>query len=267
MDDRDRRARQRHAGVQRLDLGVVPGLDLAQEDVAEGLAVELQAGFDAREVVGDGDRAQEHRDLDGRAAVLGDRFFIGGLQRRVAGAEVDDLALDRRDAGTGADRLVVDGQAGLRGGPLFVDGRGERRARAGDRSRGRGRRRGGRCWSAAGRARSAGRARTAARCQAQTEQRTTRERAHLVSDHWVSLNGCRKRRVGRPGGAGRLVTGRGRGASGQRGACMCTAFRHCRRDKRPLHPGNSLFNRRCPPCEHFVKAGVGSGSRSPGGCG
>ena len=77
--------------VQRLDRGVVPGLDLAEEDVGDRLAVELQAGLHAGQVVGDGDRAEEHRDLHGGAAVLGDRFFIGGLQRRVAGAEVDGL--------------------------------------------------------------------------------------------------------------------------------------------------------------------------------
>ena len=35
--------------------------------------------------------------------------------------------------GARADGLVVDGQAGLRGGPLLVDRRGERRAGAGDR--------------------------------------------------------------------------------------------------------------------------------------
>ena len=102
---------QRHTRVQGRDLGVVPGLDLADEDVAERLAVELQAALDTGQVVGDGDRAQEHRDLHGGAAVLGDRFFVCRLQRRVAGAEVDDLALDRRDARAGADGLVVDGQA------------------------------------------------------------------------------------------------------------------------------------------------------------
>ena len=80
------------AGVQRLDLGVVPGLDLAEEDVGDRLAVELQAGLDAWQVVGDGDRAEEHRDLHRGAAVLGDRFFVGRLQRRVARAEVDGLA-------------------------------------------------------------------------------------------------------------------------------------------------------------------------------
>ena len=70
MHHGDRGARQRYARVQRLDLGVIPGLDLAEVDVGDRLAVELQAGLHAGEVVGDGDRAKEHRDLHRRAAVL-----------------------------------------------------------------------------------------------------------------------------------------------------------------------------------------------------
>ena len=112
MHDRDRRARQRDPWVQRLDLGVIPGLDVAHEDVAERLAIKLEARLHAGQVVADRDRAKEHGDLHWRAAVLCDRGFVFGLQRRIACAEVDRLVLQRREAGSRADGLIVDGQTG-----------------------------------------------------------------------------------------------------------------------------------------------------------
>ena len=210
---------------------------------------------------------EEHRDLDGGAAVLGDRFFVGGLQRRVAGAEVDDLALDRRDAGARADGLVVDGQARLRGGPLFVDGGRERRAGAGDRSRARGGRRGGlrrRCAVGSSVLRSSWCSRSSS-CRmprgpsASSAQPASAPILFLITGS--PLTGCRVRRVRRPTGLAIAACPPRDRLPERRSSALCVPC------KRPLQPGNSLFNRRCPPCEHFVKAGVGSGSRIPGGCG
>ena len=258
---------QRDARVQRLDRRVVPGLDLADEDRAERRAVELQAALDAREVVGDGDRAQEHRDLHRRAAVLADRFCVFGLQRRVAGAEVDDLVLDRRQARAGADGLVVDLEAADGGAPLFVDGGGEGRAGARDGS---GRSRDGRRSL---RGRSAGRgsgrgarvARATARGDPDREQRAACERAQLVLDHCFSLAELSFR----PAGAGRGCRGASRVQRQPRRPCssLCSCFLGRRVGKRRSQPDNSLLSGRCRRCEHFVKAAVGSGSRIRGACG
>jgi hypothetical protein len=65
------------------------------------------------------------------------RPFLGQfvvLQRHVGGAEVDGLGFDLLDAGAGADRLVVDLDAGglvVVGGPLGIQGRREAGAGAG----------------------------------------------------------------------------------------------------------------------------------------
>ena len=120
-------ARQLRARVLARDLRVVPLLDLAEEDVGDGLAVELEALVDAVDVVGDRDRAEDRRDVDGVAALLlGGRELVV-LHRRVGGAEVDGARAELRDAAAGADGLVVDGRALVlleAGGPLLVDGRG-----------------------------------------------------------------------------------------------------------------------------------------------
>src|SRR3954451_877222 len=137
--DGDRVARQLHAGVLAGDLGVVPLLDLAEEDVGDGLAVELEALVDAVDVVGDGDRAEDRRDVDGIAALLlGGRDLVV-LHRRVGGAELDGPGAELGDAAARADRLVVDRRAARlleAGGPLLVDGRRERGAGAVDRAAG-----------------------------------------------------------------------------------------------------------------------------------
>src|ERR687886_401229 len=136
---RDVVARQLHAGVLARDLRVVPLLDLAEEDVGRGLAVELEALLDAVEVVGDRHGAEDGRHVDRvRALLLGGRDLVV-LHRRVGGAEVDGARAELRDAAAGADGLVVDRRP-VRlleaGGPLLVDGGGERRAGAVDRAAG-----------------------------------------------------------------------------------------------------------------------------------
>ena len=75
--------------VELLDGGIVPVGDLAVEDLAERLAVEVETLADALDVVGPvfAMRVQHERDVqDGTA--LG-RGQFGVQHRRVAGAEVD----------------------------------------------------------------------------------------------------------------------------------------------------------------------------------
>ena len=133
MHDGDRRRRQRRVRVEVLDRAVVPVLDLAEVDVGDRLAVELEALVDARQVVGHGDRPEDGRDLDRRALL--EPGLVVGRQRRVAGREADRPGLQRRDARTGAGRVVVQGHAlALEvAAPLHVDGGRERGARPADR--------------------------------------------------------------------------------------------------------------------------------------
>ncbi|MNN22015.1 hypothetical protein D3C81_1353580 [compost metagenome] len=108
MDDGDLAVRQGHARVGGDDGRVVPGLDLAQEDVGEQGATEAQlAGFQAVDV------DHRHHAADGRRE-LG-QAGLGQLvaaQRLVGGAEINGAGLDLGDATTGTDRLVVDLGAG-----------------------------------------------------------------------------------------------------------------------------------------------------------
>src|SRR3954453_3910806 len=140
--DRDAVARQLDAGVLARDFGVVPLLDLAEEDVSDGLAVELEALLDAVDVVRDGHRAEHRRHVDGVAALLLGRRDLVVLHRRVGGPEVHGAGAELRDAAAGADGLVVDRRA-VRlleaGGPLLVDRRRERGAGTIDRAAGLGR--------------------------------------------------------------------------------------------------------------------------------
>src|SRR3954471_2773191 len=133
VHDGDLRRGDRRAAVERLDRRVVPALDLAQVDVGQRLAVELEAALDAVEVVGGRDRAQRERHLD-RLALLDRRAVVGG-QRRIGAGEVGRAGGELRDAGARADALVVDGQALALEvvADLLVDRRGERRAGAVER--------------------------------------------------------------------------------------------------------------------------------------
>src|SRR3954451_13095663 len=104
VHDGDLGRRQLDVRVLGLDRRVVPALDLAQVDVAQRLAVELQAALDAAQVVGRRDRAERERDLDGRALLDGGLVLVG--QRRVRAGEVHGAGGELRYAGAGTDALV-----------------------------------------------------------------------------------------------------------------------------------------------------------------
>ena len=109
VDDGDRPVGQGDARVELLDGGVVPLGDLAQVDVGEDGAGELElAGRDPLDVHHRHHAAHDHRELHQAGLVQ-----LGGLERLVGGAEVDGLGLDLLDAAAGADRLVVHADAGL----------------------------------------------------------------------------------------------------------------------------------------------------------
>ena len=100
-------------------------LDLAEEDVGQLLLGELQVA--TWEVVGHGDGASGHRDLQHAAGHPGD---VLGLHRRVRGSEVDGAGLELAYSSAGSNRLVVHLNA-LRCQflePTGVDGRRERGA-------------------------------------------------------------------------------------------------------------------------------------------
>ncbi len=120
MHDGDRLVGQAGPLVEIGDLLVVPFDDLAEEDVGDDRARQLElAGFDALDVEDRDDAAHDHREL-GQSALL---ELLGG-QRDVGGAEIDRLALDLLYAAARADRLVVHRQAALRLvglGPFRID--------------------------------------------------------------------------------------------------------------------------------------------------
>ncbi len=130
MHDDDVGRGQLQVGVQRLDGGVVPLLDLAQEDVGQDLARQLQlARLDAVDVH-DGHGAADHGG-ELQQAVL---FQVGSLHRVIRGAEVDGLCNDLLLAAARTDGLVVDrvvGRSLVVGRPLGVDRVRERCAGAG----------------------------------------------------------------------------------------------------------------------------------------
>ena len=135
MNDRDRLVGQVRLRVERLDGRVVPLRDLAGEDLADRLGVEVQAAADALDVVGHRDRAEHERDVQDRPALGAGELRVG--HRHVAVTEVDGLRVDLRDAAAGADGLVgdVDALLGVRGRPHRVDRRGQRRAGSAQLSR------------------------------------------------------------------------------------------------------------------------------------
>ncbi len=123
--------RQLHAGVQRGDGRVVPGLDLAHEDLGHGRTVELQlAGLDAFHVDHRHDAANDGRELAQTALLQ-----VVGAHGGVGGAEVHGAGLDLGDAAAGADGLIVDTVASLLAEalrPLRQNGEDEARAGARD---------------------------------------------------------------------------------------------------------------------------------------
>ncbi len=104
----DGQRRQGDAGVQRGDGRVVPVGDRAVEDLGQHRRGQDQA-VDAGDVVGQRDRAGDHRQVDrvvtGAAGRLGGRRLVL-LQRRVGAGEVDLVGDEVRDALTGAAAAV-----------------------------------------------------------------------------------------------------------------------------------------------------------------
>src|SRR5262249_3679328 len=131
MDHNDRLRRQLHVGIELRDCGIVPGLDLAEEDFRQRRAVERKlAGLDAFEVDDRNDATHYGREL-GEAILVG----LGSLERHVGRAEGHGLGLDLLDAAARADRLIVQANAslflvGVR--PLRIDRIREGRAGAGN---------------------------------------------------------------------------------------------------------------------------------------
>jgi hypothetical protein len=125
-----------HSGIQGVQLGIVPGRDLAQEDVRDGFLRKLDSAGDARDLVGEDHGAHGHGDVVDRGRGLG--TLLGG-HLGVGGAEVDRLLQDLLDATPGTDGLVVDLDLGFDllvfGHPLGVEGIGKGSARSleGDR--------------------------------------------------------------------------------------------------------------------------------------
>ena len=123
--------RKLDVGVQFGDRLVVPLEDLAHVDVGQNGTRQFQlARLDICKVDHRHDAANDRRELD--QTVLFQDFR---LQRHVGSAEIDRLGRDLLDAATGTDRLIVDAVVrrllvGI--GPLGVDRRRERSARAGD---------------------------------------------------------------------------------------------------------------------------------------
>src|SRR5690606_41291617 len=94
----------RFVGVDRGYRRVVPGVDLAEEDVGENQAGQTQlTAADAFDVDHRDHAADRGREL-GQAR--GGQLVAG--QRLVGGAEIDGAGLDLGDAAAGTDRLVVD---------------------------------------------------------------------------------------------------------------------------------------------------------------
>ena len=101
---------QRRVGVQRGDGRVVPGRDLAVEDVGDGRGVEVQV-VDALDVEDDGDRGDVDREVDGLgaggAAGEGARELVV-VQGGVGAGEVGGTRDEALAAGARALGVVVD---------------------------------------------------------------------------------------------------------------------------------------------------------------
>src|SRR5690606_14601448 len=100
VDDADRGVGQGEARVERGDLRRVPGRDLAEEDVGQHRAGELQRAWRQAFDVDDGNHAADRRGELAEAG-LGQLF---ARQRLVAGAEVHRALPDLGDAAARADR-------------------------------------------------------------------------------------------------------------------------------------------------------------------
>jgi hypothetical protein len=131
MHDGDRLRRQLGRRVELGDGRIIPGFDLAHEDLCECRAVDDEvAGLDSVDVHHRHDPAHHHRELNETTLVE-----LLARQRRVGGAEGHGLGLDLLDAAAGTDRLVVQPDIGLLLigiGPFRINRIGEGRAGARD---------------------------------------------------------------------------------------------------------------------------------------
>src|SRR6185437_8534881 len=115
MDRSDLRAGQVGARIVRLDGGVIPGRDLALEDLGRRLGTELEV-VDPVQVVDDRDRGDVVRDLNqlARRTPRSRLRQLCGVEGRVAAGEGrlatgDELVA----AATRPDRVVRDRRAGV----------------------------------------------------------------------------------------------------------------------------------------------------------
>ena len=103
IDRRDGLVRELHPAVEAGDRRIIPFRNLAEIDIGNHLAVELElAGLDALDVDHRHDPAHDHRELG--EAIL---FKIGGFEWHVRRAEIDRLGGDLLDAAARADRLII----------------------------------------------------------------------------------------------------------------------------------------------------------------
>ena len=125
VDDDDVDRGKLDSGVLAGDRGVIPLGDLAEEDVGDGRAIELERGA-AGQVVADDDRTGDRRDVQEGPGGLG-QVLVG--HRAVGGAEVHGLRQDLLLTATGANALVVEGHGRIDllvlVKPLLVDGLGK----------------------------------------------------------------------------------------------------------------------------------------------
>src|SRR6266851_318649 len=123
IDGQDRMVWQADAGIVLSDAGVVPLGDLAEVDVGDDVAGEIEVLADAREVVHRDNRAEDGGDVHRLDLRTVDLLIAHGA---IGGAEVNDTLGDLADTAAGADGLVVDLHAGVLlavfAEPLGVDG-------------------------------------------------------------------------------------------------------------------------------------------------
>src|SRR5499427_10330776 len=122
MHDHDGGLRETDAGVDGLDAVIVPARDLAQEDVGEKLAREVQLGA-SWQVVGRHHRPEHRGDME---QLPGSLLELVVRHRPVGRPEVNGALRDLPDPSTAPDRLVVEphGRIDLRVfvEPLGIDG-------------------------------------------------------------------------------------------------------------------------------------------------
>ena len=131
MHDDDRLLGEFRRRIQLGDRRIVPRLDVTEEDLRQGIAVEFEvAGLHAFKIDNRHVAADHGRKLN--QPRLGQ---ICRLQRHVGCAERHRLGLDLLDPTAGTDRLVVHPVTGLflvGIGPLRIDRERERRTRSGN---------------------------------------------------------------------------------------------------------------------------------------